>query len=226
MRDQRPIGVMGGTFDPVHNAHLRSALELLEGLKLAEVRFTPAGRPPHRDPPVATPRQRLEMLELALAGQGGFVIDDRELRRDGPSYMVDTLSSLRAELGERPLCLLLGMDAFDHLHEWHRWQEIPELAHLVVMLRPGVGLPLSQALGDLLAERKIHHPEDLAKKSAGGILFEPVSQLDISATRIRELLGQDLSPRYLLPEAVWNYIRERGLYRSAAARSTPTAVHP
>lgn len=213
MQSGKPVGILGGTFDPVHHAHLRSALELLEDLDLAEVRFIPAGWPPHRDPPVASAGQRLAMLELAIAGQEGFVIDDRELHREGPSYMADTLSDLRAELGDTPLCLLLGMDAFDHLQGWHRWERIPDLAHLVVMQRPGAGLPVSEIMGGLLAERKLHHAEDLKKRPAGGILFQPVTQLDISATRIRKVLAQGKSPRYLLPESVWRYIGERGLYR-------------
>lgn len=213
MRSGKPVGILGGTFDPVHHAHLRSALELLQELNLAEIRFIPAGRPPHRDSPVATAEQRLEMLELALAGQENFVIDDRELRREGPSYMVDTLSDLRNELGDTPLCLLMGMDAFDYLQTWHCWERIPDLAHLVVMQRPGAGLPVSEIMGGLFAERKFHHPEDLKKRSAGGVLFQPVTQLDISASRIREVLAQGKSPRYLLPESVWHYICERGLYR-------------
>lgn len=210
----KPIAVLGGTFDPIHDGHLRPALELLEDLDLAEVRFIPSSQPPHRKQPSATAEQRLTMLKLAVAGQPGFVVDERELRREGPSYMVDTLRSLRSELGERPLCLVLGMDAFEGLHNWHRWEEIPNLAHLLVIHRPGSGLTLSEVLGELLGERKLHHPQALREKPAGGILFHPVTQLDVSATRIREILAQGCSPRYLLPDQVWSYICERGLYRS------------
>lgn len=210
----KPIAILGGTFDPVHDGHLRPALELLEELDLAEVRFIPSSRPPHRDQPTATAEQRLAMLELAIAGQPGLVVDDRELRREGPSYMVDTLRALRSELAEIPLCLVLGMDAFEGLHHWHRWLEIPDLVHLLVIHRPGTGLSLSEVLGELLAQRKLHHPEALQERSAGGILFHPVTQLDISATRIRKIVARGRSPRYLLPEPVWSYIREQGLYRS------------
>lgn len=212
------IGILGGTFDPIHNGHLRPALEVLEALGLTEVRFIPSRRPPHREQPAATVAQRLAMLELAIADQPGFRIDDRELRRDGPSYMVDTLRSLRTQLGEDcSLCLILGTDAFDGLQSWHRWQEIPELVHLVVLHRPGAGLPLSQVLGDLVGQRKLHHAQDLRVRPAGGILFQPVTQLDISATAIRAQLAAGNSPRYLLPETVWAYIRDQDLYRSPSS---------
>lgn len=215
MAGSRPVAVLGGTFDPIHNAHLRTALELLDTLDLAEVRFVPVGQPPHRDPPAVSADRRLAMVKLAIAGQPGFVADDRELRRPGPSYMVETLESLRAELGDDiPLCLVLGTDAFDHLHRWHRWQALPELAHLVVVHRPGAAMPLAEALGELLLERKLHHPEDLGRRPAGGVLLHPVTQLDIAATAIREGLARGLSPRYLLPESVLDYIRQHGLYRS------------
>ena len=215
--DARPIGILGGTFDPVHYGHLRPALEVLEALDLAGVRFIPCRLPSHRGQPVATPEQRLTLLQLAVADQPGFLVDDRELHRDGPSYMVDTLASLRAEVGATPLCLLLGMDAFAGLTTWRHWQEIPELAHLVVTNRPNAGPPLSNTLNELVEQRKIRQPEALRECPAGGILFQPVTQLGISATRIRHLLAQGRSPRYLLPEAVWNCIREQGLYRPPLA---------
>ncbi len=217
--DNRPIGILGGTFDPVHYGHLRPALEMLEVLGLAEVRFIPCRLPSHRNQPVATPEQRLALLQLAVADQPGFVVDDRELRREGPSYMVDTLASLRAEVGETPLCLLLGMDAFSILPTWRRWQEIPELAHLVVTNRPDPDPPLSNTLNELVEQRKIQQPEALRERPAGGILFQPVTQLAISATRIRQLLAQGRSPRYLLPETVWSSVRDQGLYRSPASFS-------
>ena len=209
-----PIGILGGTFDPVHHGHLRIALEALENLALAEVRFIPCRLPPHRRQPLATPEQRLTLLRLAVAEQPGFVIDERELRREGPSYMVDTLASLRAELGATSLCLLLGRDAFNDLPGWHRWRNILEFTHLIVLERPGAAPTPAGELSQLLEHCRLDHPGALWEKSAGGILFQPVTQLAISATRIRQLLAQGHSPRYLLPEAVWNCIREHGLYRS------------
>lgn len=218
----RPIGVLGGTFDPIHYGHLRPVLELLENLELAEVRFVPCRIPAHRDTPSITAEQRLDLVRLATAGQPGFVADDRELRRSGPSYMVDTLISLRAEVGATPLCLILGTDAFRELPTWWRWRELGELAHIVVMQRPGMAQPFSPPLEAFVVPRAVHDAPALRRRPAGGILFQPVTQLDISATRIRALLARGQSPRYLLPEAVLASIHDRALYRSSPAPTLTT----
>src|SRR5210317_2209069 len=123
------IGVFGGTFDPIHFGHLRSALEICESLDLKEIRFIPCRIPPHRGEPVADPMQRMAMVRAALAGQPDMILDDREIKREGPSYMVDTLESLRSEFTTEPLCLVLGMDAFLGLSSWHRWKDLLTLAH-------------------------------------------------------------------------------------------------
>ncbi len=217
--DRAPIGILGGTFDPIHDGHLRPALEVLEALDLAEIRFIPCRQPPHRPQPVAAPAQRLAMLEIAVVGQRGFVVDDRELRRPGPSYMVDTLTSLRTELGSVPLCLLLGADAFHGLPQWHRWREPLALAHLVVLHRPGVDLEFTEPLRGLVARHRLMDIGGLSQSHAGGIRFQPVTQLDIAATRIRTLLREGRSVRYLLPEPVRTYIREQGLYRAFSLKS-------
>ena len=211
----RPIGILGGTFDPIHYGHLRPALEMLETLQLAEVRFIPCRIPAHRATPLITAEQRLTLVQRSIADQPGFVADDRELRRDGPSYMVDTLASLRDDLGDDiPLCLILGADAFRGLPSWHRWQQLSELAHIVVMQRPGALSSLPPVLEELIALRAIQDSVALCRKPAGNILFQWVTQLHISATQIRALLGHGQSPRYLLPEAALAYIHDRALYRS------------
>jgi nicotinate-nucleotide adenylyltransferase len=207
------IGVLGGTFDPIHYGHLRSALEVLQALQLSEIRFIPCREPPHREKPVAAAEQRLALVEQAIADQTGFVVDDRELDREGPSYTRHTLASLRKDMPDTPLCLLLGMDAFVSLPTWYCWQEIPELAHMVVMHRPGSELSFSQELTDLIVRYRCHDPQFLNKTTAGKLIFQPVTQLDISATQIRQLLAQGGSPRYLLPDSVWAYIRSQGLYQ-------------
>ena len=130
-------GPIGGTFDPIHYGHLRTGFELLQALKLAELRFMPAGNPPHREGTIASNEQRLAMVLTATEGQAQFVVDDREMRKSGPSYSVETLAELRQEYPDRPLCLIIGMDAFLGLPKWHQWRELLDLAHLVVAHRPG-----------------------------------------------------------------------------------------
>ncbi|HRX72331.1 MAG: nicotinate-nucleotide adenylyltransferase [Gammaproteobacteria bacterium] len=211
----RPIGILGGTFDPIHYGHLRPALELLETLELAEVRFIPCRIPAHRGTPQVTAEQRLALVRAAIAGQPGFTADDRELRREGTSYMVDTLASLRDEFGqETPLCLIIGADAFQELHTWSRWRDLAKVAHIVVMQRPGASQALPLILEEWAAPRITPDASFLRTQPAGRILFQPVTQLDISATQIRALLARGQSPRYLLPEAVLACIHDQELYRS------------
>lgn len=211
-----PIGVFGGTFDPIHFGHLRPALELLEQLSLQRLHLIPSAVPPHRDEPHAAAGQRLAMLRLAVTGQPGFVVDGRELQRRGPSYTVDTLESLRAEVGETPLCLLLGVDAFLGLPAWHQWQRLLELAHIVVAHRPGWRLEeasMPPALRQVVAGRWLADAGALQAALCGGVLLQGVTQLDISATGIRKRIAAGKSANYLLPEKVWQYIQEQDLYR-------------
>ena len=132
-----PIGILGGTFDPVHYGHLRAAVEVREMLGLSEVRMLPAARPPHRETPAAAPEHRFEMLRLATAAEEFLLPDDSEMRREGPSWMVDTLSGFRARCGAQPLVLIIGQDAANGLDGWREWRRLFELAHIAVMCRPG-----------------------------------------------------------------------------------------
>jgi nicotinate-nucleotide adenylyltransferase len=208
------IGILGGTFDPVHFGHLRSAMDMQQVLGLDEVRLLPCRVPPHRGAPFATPEQRLAMLRLAIRDERSLSIDERELRREGPSYMIDTLLSFRAEVGEdRPLVLMIGMDAFQQFDRWHRWREVVELCHLAVAIRPGWTPPQGGALAELLRERRVEEAAALRARPGGNLLFCPVTQMDISASRIRRLLAEGKSPRYLLPVAVLEYIQAAGLYQ-------------
>jgi len=206
------IGVFGGTFDPVHNGHLRIALELRQQLGLDELRFVPCRQPPHRPMPYASAEQRLAMLQLAVAGQSEFVIDERELRREGPSFMVDTLASIRTEEQDTPLCLVLGGDAFVGLAGWHRWRQLIDLAHLVIAHRPGTPFILEGELLELYQQRQVDNAASLREAPAGHILLCPVTQLDISSTAIREHLREGGSGRYLLPDDVWMYMQQQHLY--------------
>lgn len=211
------MGVFGGAFDPVHFGHLRTALELLEYAGLAEMRFVPTGNPPHRAPAQAEGAARLALLQAAIQGEPRFTADDRELRRDGPSWTVDTLAELRAEFPGRPLCLVVGMDAFLGLEQWHRWERILELAHLLVAHRPGWAAPAEGVLGALLRERRVEG-RALASTPAGHIAVCAVTQLEISSSAIRELVRAGREPRYLVPDPVCRLLAASGCYHAAAER--------
>jgi len=214
-----PMGIFGGTFDPIHYGHLRSAFELLEALELSEVRFLPAGNPPHRDATHADAAMRVAMVRAAIDGEPRFLLDDRELRREGPSYSVDTLLDLRAEYAHRSLCLIIGMDAFLGLPQWHEWREILQLAHLVVAHRPGWRAPESGALGELLADRGTERIGDLHESRAGRVYIRAVTQLEISSSAIRELIRAGRAPRYLVPDPVCRLLAESGCYSAATERN-------
>lgn len=206
------IGIFGGTFDPVHYGHLRPAQEVLRTLDLAEVRIIPAANPPHRRPPLATMQQRLRMVELAVSDISGLRVDDREIRRGGLSYTVPTLESLRQETSERPLCLLLGQDAFEGIETWHQWQRLPELAHIIVMTRPGWSMPAPDALPSWMQGRLARVTGDLARTEAGKIYFQAVTPQDISATRIREAIARGETVDGLMPPAVLDYLHANRIY--------------
>jgi nicotinate-nucleotide adenylyltransferase len=206
------ICILGGTFDPVHFGHLRPALDVQQALDIDCVHLLPCRIPPHRELPRLAPEQRLALLRLAVEGEPRLAIDERELQREGPSYMVDTLGSLREEFAQRPLCLALGMDALAGLESWHRWEEIQRLCHLVVMQRPGNRWPQAGALGAWLARARVDDREQLCARPAGCVLAVPVTQMSISSTRIRELLSTGRSARYLLPEAVLERILQENWY--------------
>ncbi len=208
----QPIGLFGGTFDPIHYGHLRTAFELWQAVGLEEVRFLPTGEPPHRDAPRADAALRIAMVRAASADQPAFVIDDRETRREGRSYSVDTLAGLRAEFPERSLCLLLGMDAFLGLPTWHRWRELPELAHIVVAHRPGWKAPTTGPLGELMVDRGTGGVRDLHTARAGRIFVHAVTQLEISSTELRDLIVDGHDPRYLVPDVVRDMLRASGCY--------------
>ena len=207
-----PIGLFGGTFDPIHYGHLRTAFELLQKLRLSEVLFVPTGQPPHREAPLASAELRLEMVRAAASDQPGFSVDDREIRRRGRSYSVDTIGELRHEHPRAPLCLLLGMDAFLGLPAWHRWLDLFELCHVVVAPRPGWDAPVSGLLGEILSQRGTAAVDDLHGAIGGRILVQPVTQLEIASTDLRALLLSGRDPRYLVPEPVRAIIQRTGCY--------------
>lgn len=214
-----PLGLFGGTFDPVHFGHLRLAEESVSHLGLGGVRWLPAGQPPHRGVPQVTAVQRLSMVRLATRGNPAFSVDPAEVEAAAPSYTVHTLERLRCEVGsDTPLVLLVGADAFAGLATWHRWRELLTFAHIAVSHRPGFPVEPASLPGELAEEfaaRRLADAGALRERSAGGIVTFAMTQLAISATQIRKLLANGLSARYLLPDAVLDYIQTHSLYRNS-----------
>lgn len=214
---KKAIGILGGTFDPIHFGHLRLAEEMLDLANLQQIRFIPAGTPPHRDAPQVSAQHRSAMVQLAIADQPAFVLDDREVKRTTPCYTVDTLRELRAELGAaQPLCLLMGGDAFLQLHTWHEWERLFELAHIVVGFRPG--FTLEERIHSATEKLRRHYQQrlcavqDLSQQPFGGVVELAIPKLEISATLIRSRVAENRSIRYLLPNAVADYIHQHHLY--------------
>jgi nicotinate-nucleotide adenylyltransferase len=205
------IGIFGGTFDPVHYGHLRPALEVKEIFGLDEVRLVLSAKPPHRPAPQAPIGMRLEMLQLAVKKQPGLIIDTREIGRPGASYIVFTLESLRQEFPGQPLLLFIGSDAFNQLTKWHQWQRLFDFAHIVVLTRPGFS---AMQLDDFFAVRQVADKQELSQNLAGKLYFQPITQLDISATKIRDMVANNRNPAFLLPDAVLAYIKLHELYQT------------
>lgn len=207
------IGILGGTFDPIHIGHLRAALEAAEWLALDEVLLIPSARPPHRDTPQVSAEQRLDMVRLAVANVPLLRVDDRELRRNRPSWTIETLESLRAEYGaEVSLFLLLGWDAFCGIATWHRWQELLMHCHIAVLQRPDFSAETVPAVRDFIAAHET--PLNAITGSAGRLTFIPQAPLAVSATTIRRLLAAGRSVQFLVPDAVLHYLHTHGLYRA------------
>lgn len=208
------IAILGGTFDPVHFGHLRPALELAEQ-GFDEVRLMPCHVPAHREAPDCSAEQRLAMVELAVRNEPALTIDVRELEREGDTFTVDTLLEMRQELGEEvSLNLVMGMDSFVGLHHWHCWEQLIDLANIIVTERPGQMLPTEGVMARFLKARQVSSSEQLQQASSGRVLVQQLALLDISATRIRALIKAGQSARFLLPETVWDYIEQHRLYRS------------
>lgn len=217
-RSDAPLGILGGTFDPVHYGHLRLAEEARRDLGLAEVRWIPAGQPAHRTSPQASAMQRLAMVRLAILGNPGFTLDDSEALGEAPSYSVPTLERLRAQLGSRrPLVLLMGTDAFLGLSSWHRWRELFGLAHLAVATRPNYALTgdiMEPSLANEFHQRRISSAAEIGASPAGRIIPFGITALDISATTLRVEIRAGRGVRYLLPDPVLDYIGAHKLYNT------------
>lgn len=210
-----PIALFGGTFDPIHYGHLRCADEARQKLGLKYIYLLPAGNPPHREPPQATVEQRLKMLQLAVQEFPRLLIDDRETRRNGPSYMVDTVQELRTGVKDRPLLLLIGQDAANQFHSWYHWQQIFELSHIVVLTRPGSLAQYAPELAKQMQARSTFDVNDLLTSCAGSVLQLEVESIDISSTDIKNSITSGAAVNSMLPAAISEYIEQNRLYLSA-----------
>jgi len=208
----RPIGLFGGMFDPIHFGHLRAAHELHETLDLEHVVFLPAGDPPHRTAPLADAATRLAALRAAVADDPRFAVDDRELRRAGPSFTILTLEEMRAERGRQPIALIMGTDAFAGFGRWHRAREIPDFAHIVIALRPRAPLAEDGLPGELLRARRCTEPRRLSAAPAGSVFVCENIRLDLSSSEVRAVIAAGRDPRYLMPEPARRIILAAGSY--------------
>jgi nicotinate-nucleotide adenylyltransferase len=212
MSARRHIAIFGGTFDPIHNGHLRSAVEVKDALNADELWLLPSHQPPLRAEPSASSEQRLAMVSAAIHGEPGLRVDARELLRDAPSYTVETLREIRREVGEGvALSLVLGSDALNKLHQWREWQALLALANLLVLRRPAFALALDSDV-DAHLELARCDTAALGQRSCGGFAELQLVQLAISATEIRRRRREGLSIRYLVPDSVLAFIEQQGLY--------------
>lgn len=207
----RLIGIFGGTFAPIHHGHLRLAIELRERLGLERVHMIPSGEPPHRESPRISARRRLEWVKMACDGVDGLIVDDREVTRQGCSFTFDTLTQLRQQFPDDSLALLLGDDAANHFHSWHRWSDIPELAHLVFVERPYESSMLAPELKKRLSGCRVQSGAELAKARSGLFMQAAVPPLAISSTRVRALLKARRSLRGLVPKSVIDSFTEEDI---------------
>ncbi|MDX1693154.1 MAG: nicotinate-nucleotide adenylyltransferase [Ketobacteraceae bacterium] len=212
--DTRGVGILGGTFDPIHIGHLRLGWEARVQLDLEQIRFIPCHIPPHRDRPSSHSQDRLAMARLACEPVPGFRVDDWEINRNEPSYSVETLTHIRRQTGpDTPIVFIMGMDAFCQFSHWHEWQQVLNLAHLWVAHRPGSSVPGNDSDEfELLQALHVETPTDLLKEPAGSIHVYNTTALDISATQLRRDIERGLDPRFLVPDCVWQYIHAHKLY--------------
>jgi len=207
---KKTIGILGGTFDPIHFGHIRMGIELYQNLKLDEIKFIPSYIPVHKTTSTTAPHHRLEMVKLAIDKIKGLTVDDCEINRQGKSYSIDTLEDLKLKHGDTTLCLIIGIDAFLDFTSWHRYKDILKLANLIVVNRPGYKIPNEGEIADLLKDNT-NSPHE---KSFGTITLCTTPNLEISATKIRKQIANNLNPRFLLPDSVLNYIKENDIYSS------------
>jgi len=209
----KPIGILGGTFDPIHNGHIELAHHVFTLLPLEKISFIPCHQPALNKLPIASPQQRLDMLTIALQHFPQYQVDDREIRRRGISYAIDTLLSLKKDYPRQPLCFIVGWDAFSRFNQWHQWVKILDHTHLIVINRPDTNPHLSPEIQAFLSSHLVEQPEKLIQSLAGSIYFLNIPPIPISSTLIREKLAQQRSLDESIPAAVATYIHQHHLYQ-------------
>jgi len=219
----QPIGILGGSFDPVHNGHLHMATTFLKELDLAELRFVPLNNPAHRTAPLASSEQRLEMLKLAVENHALLKVDDCELQRDGVSYTINTLKLFRENIGDTPLCMIIGMENFKTLNSWHQWRSLLDYAHIVIANRPGNDAQknnnkMDNEMQEFMDSYMTKLVTDLHQQPAGCIIRLDIPMLDISSTQIRINFQSgpmsNFKSESLLPDKVLDFIQTHQLYNN------------
>ena len=208
---RKSIGILGGTFDPIHFGHLRAALEIFEQFSFQEVRLIPCKSPVHRTEPLASAVDRVNMVKIAIENSP-LLLDEKEMRREGPSYSVDTLTELRKEYPDASLCMIIGVDAFLDLPSWHEWEKLLDLTNIIVMCRAGWEMPTNGVMYNLFKKSMLKPKENIINFNAGKILSHQITALNISASTIRGYIQSGYSPQFLLPAKVWEYIQQHALY--------------
>lgn len=203
-------GIFGGTFDPIHHGHLQTVASVHSKCALTTTLFIPSASPPHKGATTATAQQRMEMVLLAIADFPEFKLDRRELDRDAPSYTIDTVESLKAEYADQTFCFIIGMDAMLALDSWHRWDELLDTVHFIVMNRPGWEAPKN--LPEWWQQRLITETGELVRSTTGKILAVEIEPANISSTEIRYGIANEYDVATMLPEAVWRYIYDHNIY--------------
>ncbi|MEX2132001.1 MAG: nicotinate-nucleotide adenylyltransferase [Pseudohongiellaceae bacterium] len=216
------LGVMGGMFDPVHLGHLQAAVTAMQSLHLESIRLIPCYQPNHRDPAICSPSQRLEMLHLATAGMSGIIIDDREIRRGGVSYTVDTLTALHEEFANAVFVFVLGIDSFLSITDWYRWERLFELCHFLVLGRPGYQVNPETEIGRQFRDRRVNNPQDLFKNISGGVLLVSDMNVGLSSSAVREKIRIGESIRGMVPQVIESYLVEHNLYRIMHSTNSST----
>lgn len=206
------IGVYGGTFDPIHLGHVQAASEVQRKLGMREVRMVLSATPPHRETPFLSAQKRFELLQLALKENSSLIADDIELERSGSSYMVDTLRLMRHQLPTTAIALILGIEAFNHLQSWYEWQELIELAHIVVTDRASFGNELNIELNAFVKKHETQELSQLKELTHGKIYRQNVTPFEVSATQIRSDIQQGISVADFLAPQVWQKIEQLNLY--------------